>query len=307
MKDTFLAYLCSPDNGQPLTREATGERLATKSGDHEYEIAYGVPVLLPANATGMSAEAEQHRRLGTTFAYVAHYQRDAEVFDYFEPYEDAATRHENRRLHETIIAAVPKGTDHILDVGCGNAWVAGHFCPRGVIVCSMDISLVNTRRALEEFPFDNHFAVMADVYALPFPPRTFDCIIASEIIEHVPDPATFLTKLLAVLRPGGTLVVTTPYAEKIAYSLCIHCNRPTPHHAHLHSFTEEKLRNLLPPSSRAGVQVETFGNKALIKLQTHVLLRYLPYRLWRLKDRLANAVIRKPSRLMLRVKKGKRV
>lgn len=288
--------LISPDNGQPL--EWKNGRLQAAGNGPAYEVEGGVPVLLPQHARETTAQAEQHERFGSRFFYVDHYQADAELFDYFQDFEDGGALHETRRLHEAIVSEVPAGTGFILDAGCGNAWVARHFCPRGVKACSMDISTVNPQRALEKYPYDNHYGIVADAYRLPFREGVFDCIIASEIIEHVPDPGAFIGSLLPVLKPGGRLIITTPYDEKIQYYLCIHCNRPTPQHAHIHSFTMKKLLALTPPERVAGRRIYTFGNKALIRLKAHVFLKYLPFRAWRLLDRLANRIIRKPSRIM---------
>ncbi|MCB9265955.1 MAG: methyltransferase domain-containing protein [Lewinellaceae bacterium] len=296
MPNIPLDILISPDNGQPLEWKNGGLRVA--GNGLAYKVEAGVPVLLPQNAREVSTQAEQHQRLGSRFFYVEHYQVDAEVFDYFQDYEDEGANHEIRRLHETIISEVPDAAASILDVGCGNAWVAGYFCPKGKTVCSMDISTRNPQRAIEKYPFGHHYAVVADAYRLPFREGAFDCIIASEIIEHVPDPGAFIGSLLKVLRPGGQLIITTPYNEKLQYSLCIHCNRPTPQHAHIHSFTMKKMLALTPGELVAGKRIYTFGNKALIRLRMHVFLKYLPFTVWRIVDKLSNRLVRKPSRIM---------
>mgnify|MGYP001266221578 CR=1 FL=1 len=299
----LLDVLISPDNGQTLHIDETDDQLVDHSGAYSYARVEGVPVLLPKNAQERFAKPEAFRQFDTSFYYVTHYQTDAEAFDYFEQPESAAELHENRRLHEAIIAETPGNTRRILDVGCGNAWVAGHFCPLGVSVFSMDISTVNPVKAIKKYPFDRHFGIVADVYALPFRESTFDCIIAAEIIEHVPDPAAFIRCLLKVLKPGGSLIVTTPYNEKIVYTLCIHCNRPTPLHAHLHAFTESKILDLLPADRRLKANAYAFSSKILSRLHTHILLQYLPYGVWRGIDKLVNRLLFKPGRLLLKVAK----
>jgi SAM-dependent methyltransferase len=45
---------------------------------------------------------------------------------------------------------------------------------------------------------------------LPFATGQFDLVVSMDVIEHVPDPAPWLHEALRVLRPGGTLFLTTP-------------------------------------------------------------------------------------------------
>ena len=56
-----------------------------------------------------------------------------------------------------------------------------------------------------------HIAALSDVPALR--ERRFEIVFSSEVVEHVREPAAFLTELRAHLAPGGTLVLTTPRAE----------------------------------------------------------------------------------------------
>jgi len=53
-------------------------------------------------------------------------------------------------------------------------------------------------------------AVQGDALALPFPDGTFDRVIASEVLEHIPDDLAAMRELSRVLRPGGTMAVTVP-------------------------------------------------------------------------------------------------
>ncbi len=224
-------------------------------------------------------------------------------FDYFSPPADPASLHESRRLHQEILSHLPASARVVLDVGCGQAWVAKALLSQKEAVISFDIALRNTTEALKRYPAPNHFAVTGDAFDLPFRDGSVDAIVSSEVMEHVPDVPLYLTNLIRVAKPGGAIVISTPYNETIQYSLCIHCNQPTPLHAHLHSFNEALIASLLAPFPNIRYQTEKISNKALLYLRTHKFLAPLPFRAWRAVDALANRVVKKPVRLVIVIEK----
>lgn len=238
------------------------------------------------------------------FNYIEHYKKDAVEFDYFEA-KKGATLHDERRVREYIISKIPKNVNSILDVGCGNGWVAKEFIPKGKWVYSLDVSVTNPSKARKLYPDEKHFGIAADSFHLPFNDNFFDCVIASEIIEHVFDPAKFVQELFRVVKKGGSLIITTPYKEKLIYYLCIHCNQKTPANAHIHSFDEKELGNLYKENDLISFNYETFGNKFLIFLRTHVILQFFPFRLWKINDKLANLIANKPAHIICIYKKSR--
>jgi len=236
------------------------------------------------------------------FNYLEHYKIDAEEFNYFAE-RTGATEHDERRVHEYIMAFVPKEIKSVLDVGCGSAWVAKNYLKKNINVYSLDISVLNPVKALKKYPADNHFGITADSYNLPFLDNSFDCIIASEIIEHVINPEGFVKELMRVVKPKGELIITTPYKEIIRYALCVHCNKRTPVNAHINSFDENTLTDLFKGEDLESVKWQTFGNKLLIFLRTYVVLKYLPFSLWKIKDKIVNLIYNNPAHIILTYKK----
>lgn len=281
--DFFLDLLTDPASGKPLVYNQVNACFVNEES-RLFPVREGIPVVLP----------EASRKSGESlFDYTEHYEKDAIYFDYFEKQDYPATRFEQRRLHEMILAYVPSDADMILDIGCGNGWVAEACLPKGKTVVSADISLTNPRKALEKYPSPRHFALVADALHLPVRNEFFDVIIAAEIMEHVVSPDIFIQNLYRAVKPGGRLIITTPYHEKLEYSLCIHCNKPTPRHAHLHSFHEKNVAGIMPESSR--VSMFSFMNSYLLKLNTHVILTYFSLSLWRKFDKIAEWI--RPSAL----------
>ncbi len=302
---TFSEILkCIHCNAPQLTFINEGNGLFCENCSHKYVVTNKVPVILPDNKNIPETQTEIHQKLNSSFSYIDHYQKDAYASDYFAE-RDMGTEHSDKRVRETIATKIKGRKGIILDVGCGKAWAAELFCPLGYEVISMDVSLLNTSKALEIYPFENHHAVVADAFFLPFQENSFEFVIASEIIEHVYDPATFVKNLFNVLKPGGKLIVTTPYKEKIKYSLCIHCNKPTPIHAHLHSFDENSLKSLYMDKNLRRFEYHTFINKIAIHLRLHVILKYLNFKMWKLFDGAVNLLYNAPARIIVSWEKNK--
>ncbi len=90
-----------------------------------------------------------------------------------------------------------------LDVGCGSSVILDAL--PGVV--GLDLSLPKLRFMRGHL---SHAVVAGDVRRLPFADRTFDLVICSRVIEHVPQDARILGELRRLLRVGGILVLGTP-------------------------------------------------------------------------------------------------
>jgi SAM-dependent methyltransferase len=128
--------------------------------------------------------------------------------------------------------------------------------------------------------------VVADIYHPPFRDRSFGAIFLSSLLEHLEMPEEAVEQSSSLLKGRGYLVVVVPYRERIRYHLCIHCNRPTPGFAHLHSFDESNLGELLKGANFRVAHLERFANKLMGFLGTSRLLASLPFQIMHLLDRL---------------------
>src|SRR6202453_5285717 len=110
--------------------------------------------------------------------------------------------------------------DRLLDLGCGFGRHAFEAARRGAAVVALDAGAEEVAQvrgtvaamveAGELAPDHPATAVQGDALALPFPDATFDRVIASEVLEHIPDDRAAMPALSRVLRPGGTMAVTVP-------------------------------------------------------------------------------------------------
>lgn len=298
MNPDFIEILCNPLNGNSLVSKK--DKFLDEKTNQTFDYSKGVAILLNTSEP-LTKNSEIHNKLNTSFNYQEHYEKDAVLFNYFDKKLDKATKHENRRLHESIWRKIAKNPSYILDVGCGEAWVAKMALPSGINIISMDISTINPTKAVNRFPSKKHLGLVADAFQLPIKGNSIDTIIASEIMEHVADPKDFIASLFKSLKPKGKLIITTPYNEKLEYCLCIHCNNPTPRHAHIHSFNEQNIKQLIPENSNW--RFHSFSNFYLTKLRMHILLAWMPHFLWKIVDSFANKLSGKPTRLLLEIEK----
>lgn len=300
MKTFLREILADPVTQSSLGLDEQIHKLISKDTRASYEIRDEVPVLLPRRYENIPSPSPLHKDTQTKFDYIDHYRKDAEFFDYFREPQSKEDKHEVRRLHEAILNELPSATNRVLDVGCGRGWVAQALCPKGKEVISMDISTRNAIETLKRVPEDTHAAMVGDVYHIPLQTDSVDAVIASEVMEHTPDPKLFLGQLLRVVRPGGKILITTPYNEEIKYHLCVHCNRPTPGHAHLHSFNENNIHEYLPESNLEW-NYRIFSNRYLHKLRSHLFLNPFSFNTWRRIDRIFNKILFNPSRFMISI------
>ena len=301
MRKFLKEILADPITGKDLIEKKENGKDFLSSENNLYPVFENVPVLLSDNEK-KNTNSDLHSQFHSDFNYADHYKEDANQFDYFKEEHSSATKEEIRRLHQAIIKRIPENAELILDVGCGNGWVAKYFLSKRKKVVSMDISFKNPAEVLKENPDENHAALVADAYHLPFKKNSFDAIIASEILEHVYDPKLFMIKLLEALKPGGRLIITTPYNEKIEYFLCVHCNKPTPKNAHLYSFNEKNIVNFIP-QELVNFKTDKFSNKYLVRLRLNLLMSFLPFGLWKFKDAVINSIFKNPLRLLIELEK----
>lgn len=123
--------------------------------------------------------------------------RSSEVADQIE---DAI----GREMSKDIVA---------LEVGAGTGALGAEMSPKVGWVVVSDISLawlVLAGKRLESMSVDNVTVVAATATNIPYPPQTFDIVVAADVIEHVPDVGGMIAECMRVARPGGRLWASTP-------------------------------------------------------------------------------------------------
>lgn len=147
--------------------------------------------------------------------------------------------------------------ERLLDIGCGFGRHTYEALRRGASVVSCDLglaelkdvaALVASMHEAQQVPDGvAAMAVNGDATRLPYPDASFDRVIASEVLEHIPDDGLAFAELHRVLRPGGTLAVTVPawLAERVCWALSKDYPAPASPGGHVRIYTEAQLRDRL--------------------------------------------------------------
>ena len=108
-----------------------------------------------------------------------------------------------RGLIEEMRDLWPQLTGDVLDVGCGRKPYRALVPARSYVGLDLDTPELRAMGAADLF-YDGGRMPVAD--------ETFDAVLCSQVLEHVFTPAEFLAEIRRVLRPGGMLLLTTPFA-----------------------------------------------------------------------------------------------
>jgi 2-polyprenyl-3-methyl-5-hydroxy-6-metoxy-1,4-benzoquinol methylase len=135
---------------------------------------------------------------------------------------------------EALFPAITPGL-RVLDVGCGNGYWAGWFVEHGAQVVGLDPSPSGIRVARESVPTARFEEAIVSTDTLSqLSEQPFDLVVSFEVVEHVYSPKTWALGCFSALKPGGTLVCSTPYhgyLKNLAIALLGKWDR---HHETLH-------------------------------------------------------------------------
>ena len=119
-------------------------------------------------------------------------------------------RYWQRRRHR-ITTSWARGASRILDAGCGSSLIIQSLNN----AIGMDVNLAKLR-------FLRRLGIpllRGSSFDLPFKDQSFDCVISSQVIEHVRFDDKLFAELWRVLEPGGRLIIGTPDYATIGWRI----------------------------------------------------------------------------------------
>lgn len=158
-----------------------------------------------------------------------------------------------------FVRALPSARD-ALDLGCGDGRLTAELCAERIVAA--DVSAVALARARARLagaanpvePTRNAVEPTPDLVELtpdaplPLDDASFDLVVCTETLEHVRDVQLLLSEARRVLRPGGTLAISTPAHGRLTAlrALVVGWERVLqPLSPHLRFFTRRSLDRLL--------------------------------------------------------------
>ncbi|MBO0840844.1 MAG: class I SAM-dependent methyltransferase [Sciscionella sp.] len=120
------------------------------------------------------------------------------------------------RRHEAVYLALAARCAGavVVEAGCGEGYGADLLAQQAKSVLALDYdddAITHVRRA-----YPRVRAVRADLAALPIRPASVDVVANMQVIEHLHDQPGFIGECRRILRPGGTLLISTP--NRITFS-----------------------------------------------------------------------------------------
>ncbi|WP_370588886.1 methyltransferase domain-containing protein [Pseudonocardia sp. C8] len=126
--------------------------------------------------------------------------------------------HENYwfRRHEVVYAAIAADCSGaaVLEAGCGEGYGAALLAGTARRVLALDYDETTVAHVRRRYP--RVAVARANLVALPVPDAAVDVVVSLQVIEHLWEQERFLGECRRVLRPGGTLIVSTP--NRITFS-----------------------------------------------------------------------------------------
>jgi len=161
----------------------------------------------------------------------------------------------------------------VLDVGCGGGLLAEGLARKGARVTGIDLApaMIETARLhAAESGLDIHYRLQDAAVLADSSEARFDVVCCMEMLEHVPDPRSFINVLGRLIRPGGAVFVSTLNRNLKSFLLAI---VGAEYVANLVPRGTHEYERLLKPSELA-----RFARAAALEVLDIAGLRYDPVR-----------------------------
>lgn len=154
----------------------------------------------------------------------------------------------------------------LLDAGCGSGYISHELSKMSFRVIGVDLSndgILLARDKYQNVTWKVHS--LYDDFLDLNNGNKFDCIISSEVVEHLYSPKVFFDKAYDALSDDGVLIVTTPYHGYLKNLLISLLNKWDSHFGvdwdggHVKFFSNSSLEKMLRESGFKNINFENAG------------------------------------------------
>lgn len=182
--------------------------------------------------------------------------------------KETLSQREQIRINDTL-NLIPQDVSNIIDLGCGDGRITNRLSPYKMIV-GTDLS----RSALQHV---KTCKVIASADALPFKEASFDLVITTEVLEHLPTE-NYCRATVEIQRVAQKYILLgTPWREQLSIgrTRCIHCGTMFHVNYHQRSFYPSCLKKVFRAKFDLKFQVETGDEKLYYHPLLLMIRRYL--------------------------------
>ncbi|MFH1745309.1 MAG: class I SAM-dependent methyltransferase [bacterium] len=162
----------------------------------------------------------------------------------------------------------------ICSMACGEGFGEYLLVDKGKAkkVIGVDNNREAINRAREKYKLENIEFKCEDILNNSFGSDYFDLVISFETIEHIEDDNGFLKEINRILKPGGTLILSTP--NKASSYRDLFAKKPY-NPFHVREYKRRQLNKLL---TKYFSDLKYFGQKEILKRSVFMLPKYIYYK-----------------------------
>jgi SAM-dependent methyltransferase len=139
-----------------------------------------------------------------------------------------------------LLELIPKGYATVLDAGCRDGFHSIRLVDYFKSVTALDL-------VKPSIDHERVTCVAGDLTNLAYPDRSFDVVLCSEVLEHIPALEQAVSELKRVARHA--ILIGVPYKQdlRICRTTCAKCGKVNPPWGHINTFDENRLATLFHP------------------------------------------------------------
>lgn len=180
---------------------------------------------------------------------------DSRAYDSMIPIQ----RYWQRKRFKTVMRAVDKN-GKVLDVGCGTNKIIQNL--QNAVASDINFHRINYLKRT------NKYRIVSDINSIPLKDESFDTVICSQVIEHVPKNEKIFKELNRVLRKGGILILGTPDYDKTTWRVTEAVYKKLLKNAygdkHITEYSKKMLIELLKQNGFTTLECSYVANSELI-------------------------------------------